>query len=92
VFCGRHPKFPIMQILELPMPDSDAGRDAVANGRPTHPFFLAAQFHPELTGGPLRPQPMFSGLVAAAVRRKYPDAETPAWTRGQEAAEVKAES
>ncbi len=84
VFSGRHPKYPIMQILELPMTDTDGGREAAAAGRPTHPFFVAGQFHPELTGGPLRPQPMFMGLLAAAVRRKYPDADTPAWTRGQE--------
>ena len=33
-----------------------------------HPFFIAGQFHPELTGRPLRPQPLFMGLVAAALR------------------------
>jgi len=53
VFSGRHPKHPIMQILELP--------------RDVHPYFLAAQFHPELTSRPLRPQPLFVGLVQAAV-------------------------
>jgi CTP synthase len=84
LFSGRHPKYPIMQILELPMTETDAGREAIAAGKPTHPFFVAGQFHPELTGGPLRPQPMFVGLLAAAVRRKYPEADTPAWTRGQE--------
>jgi CTP synthase len=52
-FSGRHPKQPIMQILEL--------------SRDVHPFFVAAQFHPELTSRPLRPQPMFRGLVAAAL-------------------------
>ncbi|HOF18528.1 MAG TPA: CTP synthase (glutamine hydrolyzing), partial [Phycisphaerae bacterium] len=54
VFSGKHPVHPIMQILELP--------------RQTHPYFVAAQFHPELTSRPLRPQPMFVGLVAAACR------------------------
>jgi CTP synthase len=73
VFSGRHPRFPIMQMLELPMGEVGAG------DRPRHPFFLAAQFHPELTGGPLRPQPMFMGLVGAAITRKYPDAEAPEW-------------
>ncbi len=59
VFSGRHPKQPIMQVLELP----------------GHPYFIGAQFHPELTGRPLRPQPMFMGLVAAAIRHHHPDAE-----------------
>jgi len=54
IFSGRHPEHPIMQILELP--------------RDVHPFFIAAQFHPELTSRPLRPQPMFVGLVAAALQ------------------------
>ena len=61
-FSGRHPEQPIMQILELPQSE--------------HPFFIGAQFHPELTGRPLRPQPMFMGLMAAAIRQAYP--ETPA--------------
>jgi CTP synthase len=55
VFSGRHPEHPIMQVLELP--------------KETHPYFLAAQFHPELTSRPLRPQPLFVGLVAAAKAR-----------------------
>jgi len=60
VFSGRHPKHPIMQVLELP-PHK-------------HPFFIGAQFHPELTSRPLAPAPMFMGLVAAAIRRADPDA------------------
>ena len=56
IFSGRHPDQPIMQVLEI--------RD--------HPFFIGAQFHPELTSRPLHPQPMFMGLVAAAVRRAHP--------------------
>ena len=56
IFSGRHPEQPIMQILELP--------------RSVHPYFIASQFHPELTSRPLRPQPMFVGLVAAALAGK----------------------
>ncbi len=52
-FSGRHPSQPIMQVLELPTAQ--------------HPCFIAAQFHPELTSRPLRPQPMFMTLVSAAV-------------------------
>jgi len=54
IYSGRHPKHPIMQLLELP--------------RDVHPFFIASQFHPELTSRPLRPQPMFVSLVKAALR------------------------
>jgi CTP synthase len=53
VFAGKSPQFPIMHVLELP-----AER---------HPFFLATQAHPELTSRPLSPQPMFVGLVRAAL-------------------------
>jgi CTP synthase len=58
-FSGRHPAHPIMQMLELPTT--------------AHPYFIGAQFHPELTSRPLRPQPMFMGLLAAAIRRAYPN-------------------
>jgi CTP synthase len=58
LFTGRHPTQPIMQVLELP--------------GSIHPYFVAAQFHPELTSRPLRPQPMFMGLIAAAVARSDP--------------------
>jgi CTP synthase len=54
IFSGRSPAHPIMHVLELP-PDR-------------HPFFVATQAHPELTSRPLRPQPMFVGLVEAALR------------------------
>lgn len=52
-FTGKSPDYPIMQVLELP--------------REVHPFFLATQAHPELTSRPLHPQPMFVGLVNAAL-------------------------
>lgn len=55
VFSGRSPEHRIMHVLELP--------------EHTHPFFMATQAHPELTSRPLRPQPMFVGLVRAALRR-----------------------
>ncbi len=56
IFSGRHPEHEIMQVLELPAS--------------IHPFFVAGQFHPELTSRPLRPQPMFMGLVAAAIAHR----------------------
>jgi len=56
VFSGRHPAHPIMQILELP--------------REVHPYFIGTQAHPCLTSRPLRPQPMFTGLLAAALKTR----------------------
>jgi CTP synthase len=53
VFSGKHPKQPIMQVLELPQDQ--------------HPYFIGTQAHPELTSRPLRPQPFFMGLVKAAM-------------------------
>ena len=56
IFSGRHPTHPIMQVLELP--------------RDVHPYFIGTQAHPCLTSRPLRPQPMFVQLVAAAMARR----------------------
>jgi CTP synthase len=53
VFSGKAPGQPIMQIVELP--------------QDVHPYFIGTQAHPELTSRPLRPQPMFMGLVKAAM-------------------------
>ncbi len=52
IFSGKAPDYPIMQILELP-PEQ-------------HPYFIGTQAHPELSSRPLRPHPMFVGLVRAA--------------------------
>jgi CTP synthase len=57
-FSGRHPKHPIMQVLEL--------------SQSVHPYFIGGQFHPELTSRPLEPQPMFMGLIAAAIAHANP--------------------
>src|SRR5205823_13075460 len=59
IFSGKHPTQPIMQILELPTD--------------MHPYFIGTQAHPELTSRPLRPQPMFMGLIEAAMA--YADAK-----------------
>jgi CTP synthase len=61
VFSGKAPNQPIMQILELP----------------SHPFFIGTQAHPCLTSRPLRPSPLFAGLVAAAMRRRDPNDKLP---------------
>ncbi len=57
VFSGKAPGYPIMQILEIP----------------SHPFFVGTQAHPCLTSRPLRPHPMFVGLVAASMQKHYPE-------------------
>lgn len=85
IFSGRHPTRPIMQVLELARPGASVPHrtpsellhaegtadPSAGHATTTHPFFIGAQFHPELTSRPLRPQPMFMGLVAAAVMKKY---------------------
>ncbi len=55
VFSGKAPNQPIMQIVEIP----------------SHPFFMGTQAHPCLTSRPLKPHPMFVGLVATAMQRRY---------------------
>ncbi len=37
---------------------------------PSHPYFVACQFHPEFKSRPTTPHPLFVGLVAAALARK----------------------
>ncbi len=54
VFSGKHPKYPIMQILEIPK----------------HPFFVATQYHAEFTSKPLEPEPLFLGFLEACVKEK----------------------
>jgi len=61
VFSGKAPNQPIMQILEIP----------------SHPFFMGTQAHPCLTSRPLKPQPMFVGLTAAAMQKHYPKEKLP---------------
>ncbi len=57
VFSGKAPNQPIMQILEIP----------------SHLFFMGTPAHPFFPSRPLRPRPMFVGLVAAAMQRRYPN-------------------
>ncbi|MDO8493465.1 MAG: CTP synthase [bacterium] len=51
VFPGKSPDGRLMEIMELPTS--------------VHPFFLGTQFHPEFTGNPLKPHPLFLGFVKA---------------------------
>jgi CTP synthase len=49
-FVGRDTSGERMEILELK----------------NHPYFLAAQYHPEFKSRPLKPSPLFYGLICAA--------------------------
>ena len=53
-FSGLSPDGDLVEMVELP----------------EHPFYIAAQFHPEFKSRPNRPHPLFSGLVAAALAQK----------------------
>ena len=61
VFSGIAPGEDIMQVLEL--------KD--------HTFFMGTQAHPCLTTRPLEPNAMYTGLVAAARQKAYPNDNLP---------------
>ncbi|HLD34992.1 MAG TPA: CTP synthase, partial [Patescibacteria group bacterium] len=54
VIAGTSPDEQLVEIVELPKTE--------------HPFFVGVQFHPEFKSRPLRPHPLFFGLVKAAVK------------------------
>lgn len=51
VFSGLSPDGKLVEIIELP----------------SHPFFVASQFHPEFVSRPNRPQSLFNGFVSASL-------------------------
>jgi CTP synthase len=51
---GRSPDGKFVEIAELP----------------SHPWFIAVQFHPEFQSRPLKPHPLFASFVEAALRQK----------------------
>jgi CTP synthase len=51
---GQSPDDRLVEVVELP----------------SHPYFIATQFHPEFTSRPDDPHPLFAGLVRAALERK----------------------
>ena len=51
---GLSPDGKLVEIVELP----------------SHPYFIAGQFHPEFKSRPTAPHPLFLGLVAAALKGK----------------------
>ncbi|MEA3501377.1 MAG: CTP synthase, partial [Actinomycetota bacterium] len=54
VFSGVSPDDRLVEIIELP----------------SHPFFIASQFHPEFKSRPDAPHPLFTGFVAAALEHR----------------------
>jgi CTP synthase len=53
VFSGIYTKADLVEVVEIP----------------SHPWFLATQYHPEFKSRPTRPHPLFAGLVKAAADR-----------------------
>ncbi len=49
VFSGICPENNLVEVVEIP----------------SHPYFLACQFHPEFKSRPLKPHPLFHGFIAA---------------------------
>ncbi|MGB9359622.1 MAG: CTP synthase [Acidimicrobiia bacterium] len=54
VFSGLSPDDRLVEIVELP----------------SHPFFVASQFHPEFKSRPDDPHPLFDGFIGAALERR----------------------
>jgi CTP synthase len=53
LISGTSPDSRLVEIIELP----------------THPFFIATQFHPEFQSTPSVPHPLFKGLMSAALAK-----------------------
>jgi CTP synthase len=53
VVSGTSPDGNLVEYVELP--------------KDVHPYYVSTQAHPELTSRPTRPNPMFAGLVEAAL-------------------------
>ena len=53
VFSGRSPDGILMEFMELP----------------NHPYFIATQAHPEFKSRPMKPSPLFDGLIKVAKKR-----------------------
>jgi CTP synthase len=53
VISGHSPDGRLVEVIEIP----------------EHPFFVAAQFHPELKSRPTRPHPLFRDFIGAARQR-----------------------
>ncbi len=61
VFSGVSPDGSLVEMVEIP----------------THPWFIASQFHPEFKSKPLHCHPLFKGFIRAALARKRERGATP---------------
>jgi len=57
IFSGRSPDGILMEFMEIP----------------DHPYFVGTQAHPEFKSRPMKPSPMFDGLIKAAIKRRRED-------------------
>ncbi len=57
VFSGRSPDGVLMEFCELP----------------NHDYFVATQAHPEFKSRPMKPSPLFHGLIQAALKKQKKD-------------------
>lgn len=55
IISGKSPDGLLPEIVEIP----------------SHPFYIAVQFHPEFTSRPGHPNPIFQAFVAAALKHGY---------------------
>lgn len=56
VFSGLNPEQDLVEYVELP--------------KEVHPYYVATQAHPEFKSRPTKPNPLFHGLVKAALERQ----------------------
>lgn len=54
VLSGTSPDGELVEVVELP----------------SHPYFIASQYHPEFKSRPTKPHPLFDGLIKAAAKGK----------------------
>ncbi len=54
VISGVNPQYDLVEAVELP----------------SHPYYVAVQFHPEFKSRPYRPHPLFNGLIETAISLK----------------------
>lgn len=76
ICSGLSPDYRLVEIIELP----------------SHPYYIATQFHPEFRSRPNRAHPLFSGLIEAAVKRTQRLFATPSEETEPEAKAGKAKS
>jgi CTP synthase len=56
VFSGTSPDGHLVEYVELP--------------KSVHPYYVSTQAHPEFKSRPTKPNPMFHGLIQAALERQ----------------------